>query len=388
MSPELFKYKPYSYKSDIWALGCVLYEVCNLKHAFTAQTLNGLAVKILKGNYMPISMKYSKQLRDLIMSMLNTNPKKRPTIQDILNVPTIKKKLVHFIINLHKNAANEDDLYLETVKEQCVALGIEPLVQKYMNKSMPPNQNEFTKDESEKLKEQKRLKELELKQSLKARDDLERKIEALEKKIKDKSLVAKDKVLYEKEQRKLKEIKKREEELEKIRYENEKERNLAKQKFNTQYRESKNVKNLLQQDPLSESYNSDFEGDGMDYEENDFQSSGNINKIVEVNEDDEYETEGDGLAELESYRKKLEDNTQNIKKLQEDLKETTRKLNYDLSVTENQPFDEEIDAISQETPFNISDLEESEEEGSGNDTGNYRSSLGKYFEGKIKDLEM
>ena len=39
MSPELFKYKPYSYKSDIWALGCVLYEMCNLKHAFDAQSL-------------------------------------------------------------------------------------------------------------------------------------------------------------------------------------------------------------------------------------------------------------------------------------------------------------------------------------------------------------
>lgn len=36
MSPELFKYKPYSYKSDIWALGCVLYELCQMKHAFDA----------------------------------------------------------------------------------------------------------------------------------------------------------------------------------------------------------------------------------------------------------------------------------------------------------------------------------------------------------------
>lgn len=59
MSPELFKYKPYNYKSDIWALGCVVYEICNLKHAFNAQTLSGLALKILKGNYMPISTSYS-----------------------------------------------------------------------------------------------------------------------------------------------------------------------------------------------------------------------------------------------------------------------------------------------------------------------------------------
>ena len=45
MSPELFKNKPYSYKSDVWALGCVLYEMCNLRHAFDAQSINGLAVK-------------------------------------------------------------------------------------------------------------------------------------------------------------------------------------------------------------------------------------------------------------------------------------------------------------------------------------------------------
>ena len=59
MSPELFNYQPYSYKSDIWSLGCVLYEMCNLKHAFNAQTINGLAIKILKGNFVPVSTRYS-----------------------------------------------------------------------------------------------------------------------------------------------------------------------------------------------------------------------------------------------------------------------------------------------------------------------------------------
>lgn len=40
MSPELYKYENYSYKSDVWALGCCLYEMCNLKHAFDAQVKN------------------------------------------------------------------------------------------------------------------------------------------------------------------------------------------------------------------------------------------------------------------------------------------------------------------------------------------------------------
>ena len=30
MSPEIFKNKPYNHKSDIWALGCVLYECATL----------------------------------------------------------------------------------------------------------------------------------------------------------------------------------------------------------------------------------------------------------------------------------------------------------------------------------------------------------------------
>ena len=55
MSPELFKNKPYGYKSDVWALGCVLYEMCNLRHAYDAKSINGLAVKILRGSYPPLN---------------------------------------------------------------------------------------------------------------------------------------------------------------------------------------------------------------------------------------------------------------------------------------------------------------------------------------------
>lgn len=50
MSPEVCENKPYSYKSDIWSLGCVLYEMCTLKHAFDAHNLLGLVWKVRRTN--------------------------------------------------------------------------------------------------------------------------------------------------------------------------------------------------------------------------------------------------------------------------------------------------------------------------------------------------
>jgi serine/threonine protein kinase len=66
--------------------------MCNLRHAFDAQSINGLAVKILRGSFPPINTMYSKQLRDLIGKMLQIKPSNRPTIVDILNKSFIRKK--------------------------------------------------------------------------------------------------------------------------------------------------------------------------------------------------------------------------------------------------------------------------------------------------------
>lgn len=99
MAPEIFKYKPYSYKrycvflySDIWSLGIIVYELCNLRLPFEAQHYNALAMKILKGTYPSIMPTYSKQLRDLITSMLSKKPQDRPNIIDILNKPFISTR--------------------------------------------------------------------------------------------------------------------------------------------------------------------------------------------------------------------------------------------------------------------------------------------------------
>jgi hypothetical protein len=100
MSPEIFKNKPYSYKSDVWALGCVLYEMTTLNHAFDANSLNGLATKIVKGKYPPINAKYSKYLAELIGQMLQLNPQQRPDLDQILRKPFIKKHIVNFFTDI------------------------------------------------------------------------------------------------------------------------------------------------------------------------------------------------------------------------------------------------------------------------------------------------
>ncbi len=46
MSPEVCRSEPYSWKSDTWALGCVLYELCSFRHPFKSSSLNGLLMKI------------------------------------------------------------------------------------------------------------------------------------------------------------------------------------------------------------------------------------------------------------------------------------------------------------------------------------------------------
>jgi serine/threonine protein kinase len=62
ISPELCEGKPYNEKSDVWALGCVLYEMCTFKRAFEAPTLPALVLKIMRGNFNPLPTNYSSRI--------------------------------------------------------------------------------------------------------------------------------------------------------------------------------------------------------------------------------------------------------------------------------------------------------------------------------------
>ncbi|CAE8721965.1 unnamed protein product, partial [Polarella glacialis] len=70
LSPEIIEDKPYNFKSDVWSLGVVLYEMTTLKHPFDADSLVILASKILKDQYPLPDAMYSDNLQALIKSML------------------------------------------------------------------------------------------------------------------------------------------------------------------------------------------------------------------------------------------------------------------------------------------------------------------------------
>ncbi|KAK9966210.1 hypothetical protein ABG768_003333 [Culter alburnus] len=97
MSPELFSNKPYNYKSDIWALGCCVYEMATLKHAFNAKDMNSLVYRIVEGKLPQMPSKYDPQLGELIKRMLCKKPEDRPDVKHILRQPYIKHQISMFL---------------------------------------------------------------------------------------------------------------------------------------------------------------------------------------------------------------------------------------------------------------------------------------------------
>ena len=113
LSPEIINSKPYDLKSDIWALGVLLYEMMTFKMPFNANSLPSLSLKIIKGYYQPPPSSYSKDLIDLVKRCLNLDPKKRPTAESILKLPFIKKRIFGFLDEVQFN----EDLSITIIKK-------------------------------------------------------------------------------------------------------------------------------------------------------------------------------------------------------------------------------------------------------------------------------
>ena len=108
LSPEICNKKEYNYKSDIWSMGCLLYELMTCGHAFEAKNINELCDKIQHKNYKEFSkdLEYSNELFKLVDALLQKDPDDRPSIDEILEMNVI---LRYIKINLIKQITSKQE---------------------------------------------------------------------------------------------------------------------------------------------------------------------------------------------------------------------------------------------------------------------------------------
>ena len=114
-SPEVWMNKPYSYKSDLWSIGCVIYEMCELKTPFPGKDMEDLFVNICLNKVERINKIYSDELWYIIKKLLEVNVDKRFDCRQFLNNDIVKRK----ISELKKNddIFNNNNINLNDIQE-------------------------------------------------------------------------------------------------------------------------------------------------------------------------------------------------------------------------------------------------------------------------------
>ena len=120
-SPEVWNDKPYSYKSDLWSIGCVIYELCALRPPFKGKDLDELYVNVCKGKVERIKKIYSDNLWKMILMLLQVDVNKRVNCDQFLNHPMIVQKIKEMKMKdsqynvLEENKSIKDGYLLNTI---------------------------------------------------------------------------------------------------------------------------------------------------------------------------------------------------------------------------------------------------------------------------------
>uniref|UniRef100_A0A914CMP9 non-specific serine/threonine protein kinase n=1 Tax=Acrobeloides nanus TaxID=290746 RepID=A0A914CMP9_9BILA len=100
LSPEICEGRKYDGKSDIWSLGCVLFELVELRRAFDGESFASIVRKITTGNHAGISKRVSPEMIELINAILSIREASRPNTKEILTHPLVLPKCIELHLDL------------------------------------------------------------------------------------------------------------------------------------------------------------------------------------------------------------------------------------------------------------------------------------------------
>ena len=93
LSPEVINRENYGLKTDLWALGCILYELAMLKYTFSSYNMNSLMKKINNCKYVKISNPiYSSSIQNIVDLLIVKDSLKRIDIDQLLKENIIVEK--------------------------------------------------------------------------------------------------------------------------------------------------------------------------------------------------------------------------------------------------------------------------------------------------------
>ena len=117
-SPEVWNAEPYSYKSDLWSVGCIIYEMCSLRQPFKGKNMEELCDHICSGKIEKISSRYSEELWNMIQMLLEVDIKKRADCNTFLNSKFVKDVIDDFRSmnsDLYKSTNEDEASMLDTI---------------------------------------------------------------------------------------------------------------------------------------------------------------------------------------------------------------------------------------------------------------------------------
>ena len=98
LSPEICEGKAYDYKSDIWMLGCVLYEMLTLSQPFHGSTLPELMYNIVHKDVDDVPAVYSEELMKVLRAMLVKDAQQRKSIEEVMKLSEVKERVMMYFV--------------------------------------------------------------------------------------------------------------------------------------------------------------------------------------------------------------------------------------------------------------------------------------------------